>query len=191
MREPYSVALVEDDPDFIYLIQRSLEKSGRLTFVGAATRGEDGVALVRAASPHVVLMDLNLPGGMDGVAAARAIRLSTPAKVLMLTSCEEPDTIIHASKRAFASGYIFKSQCQALVDVVCRIAEGITPQALFIRELALSILSPAERSIVDMLAKGNDAPHSAEKTIANQKTSIFRKLGLSSTAELVHIFKDW
>lgn len=40
--------------------------------------------------PDVVLMDLNLPGGIDGVAAARAIRLTTDARVLLLTSCEDP-----------------------------------------------------------------------------------------------------
>ena len=191
MADVYSVVIVEDDLDFTFLIQQCIQKCEYLAFAGAAKRGEEGVFLSQKLKPHVVLMDINLPGGMDGIAAARAIRLTTKAKVLMLTSCEEPDLIIRASKQSFASGYIFKSQCQALVDVVCRTAEGTTPQALFIREMVMSTLSPAERSIVDMLIKDDDAPHSAEKTIANQKTSIFRKLGLSSTAELLHVFQHW
>ncbi len=191
MPEAFSVLLVEDDPDFVYLIRRSIDQCAALRFLDAARRGDEGIALALKLKPDVVLMDLNLSGGTDGVAAARAIRLETDARVLMLTSCEDPDTIIRASKRAFASGYIFKSQCQSLVDTICRTAEGPTPQAQFIKELVLSGLSAAERSVTEMLLKGGIALSSTEKTIANQKTSIFRKLALHSTAELTHIFKNW
>lgn len=191
MPDAYKVVLVEDDPDFTFLIRQAVGQCGALSFLAAATRGEEGVALSQKLQPHVVLMDLSLPGGIDGVAAARAIRLSTHARVLLLTSCEDPKTIIRASKQTFASGYVFKSQSQSLVDVICRTAEASTPQATFIRELALAVLSPAERSVVEMLLKGDKAMHSAGKTIANQKTSIFRKLGLQSTAELVHVFRYW
>lgn len=147
--------------------------------------------MTRELRPHIVLMDINLPGGIDGVAAARAIRLTTEGRVLMLTSCEDPEMILDASKRAFASGYIFKSHYQTLVDIICHTAEGQTPQATFIRELVLSALSSAERSIVEMLLKGDMAVASSEKTIANQKTSIFHKLNLRGTAELIHVFKYW
>ncbi len=191
MPDAYQVVLVEDDPDFVYLIRQAVQRCKALSFLAAAKSGEEGVALSQKLRPHVVLMDLNLPGGMDGIAAARAIRLATEARVLLLTSFEDPETIIRASKQAFASGYIFKSQCQTLVDAICRAAGGPTPQAALIRELVLSELSPAERGVVEMLLSGDVALSSAEKTIANQKTSIFRKLGLHSTAELVHVFRCW
>lgn len=191
MHETCKVVLVEDDPDFIYLIRQAVQKCDALSFLAAAKSGEEGIALVKQLLPQVVLMDLNLAGGMNGIAAARAIRLATPARVLLLTSCEDPETIIRASKQAFASGYIFKSQCQALVDVICRTAQAPTPQSTMIRELVLSDLSFAERSVVEMLLKSTLPISSAEKTIANQKTSIFRKLGLHSTAELLHVFNGW
>ena len=191
MPEPRTLLLVEDDPDFIYLIRQVIDQCDALCFLAATRRGEEGVALAQALHPDVVLMDLNLPGGIDGVTAARAIRLTTDSRVLLLTSCEDPGVIIRASKRAFASGYIFKSQCQTLVDIIRRTAEASTPEATFIRELVLSVLSVAERSVVEMLLSSDKPLHSAEKTIANQKTSIFRKLGLRSTDELVHLFHDW
>lgn len=191
MPEPYKIVLVEDDPDFIYLIRQVVDQCGALSFLAAAKRGEEGIALAQRLRPDVVLMDLNLPGGIDGVAATRAIRLTTDARALLLTSCEDRETIIRASKQAFASGYIFKSQCQTLVDVICRTAEASTPQATFIRELVLSELSSAERSVVEMVLNGDVALHSTEKTIANQKTSVFRKLGLRNTVELAHVFRHW
>ena len=191
MNDLHSVMLVEDDPDFVFLIRQAIGQCQRLRFAGAAQSGEEGVALAQELRPRVVLMDLTLPGSMDGIDAARAIRLATHAKVLLLTSCEDSETIIRASKQSFASGYIFKSQCQTLADTICRTAEALTPQAAMIQELTLSQLSPAERSIAEMLLAGDVAASSAKKTIANQKTSIFRKLGLRSTAELVHIFRHW
>jgi CheY-like chemotaxis protein len=73
----------------------------------------------RSMRPDVVLMDLNLSGDdLDGIDAAKEIRLATDAKVLLLTSYEKPDVVIQAAKRAFASGYIFKSQCKTLADDV-------------------------------------------------------------------------
>ena len=191
MTDIYKVLLVEDDPDFVFLIQQVIDKCEKLSFLRSVRRGEEGVALAKKLKPDVVLMDMNLPGGMDGEAAARAIRLATNAKVLMLTAREEPEVIIRASIYAFASGYIFKSQCQDLVDVILHTLQCRTPQALFIRELALSGLSSAERGVLEMLNSGNFALHSADKTIANQKTSIFRKLGLRNTAELMHILNTW
>lgn len=191
MAEKIKVLLIEDDPDFRYLIRQVVQKCDALSFVGAAGRGDEGVALAQALRPRVALIDLGLPGLMDGVEAARMIRLSTEARVLILTSCEDTETIIRASRQAFASGYVFKSQCQTLSDAICRTGEGTTPQATLIRELALSVLSPAERSVVEMSLGGDAALRSAGKTIANQKTSIFRKLGLRNTAELVHIFGNW
>lgn len=187
----HKVLVVEDDADFVYLIRQVIEKCEALSFLTATAKGEAGIVLAQKLRPDVVLMDLNLPGGLDGVAAARTIRLTTDARVLLLTACEEPDTIINASRQAFASGYIFKSQCQTLVDIICRTCEASTPQAAFIKELALSALSPAERNVVDMLLRGDVELSSTGKTIANQKTSIFRKLGLHSTAELVRVFRTW
>ena len=191
MADIHTVILVEDDSDFVYLIRKAVTKSEELAFPASAGSGEEGVSLAKQLSPDIVLMDINLPGSMDGIEAAREIRLATDARVLMLTSCEDPQTIINASRQAFASGYIFKSQCHALPETILRTARGITPQSAFIRELVLSALSSAERSIVEMLLKGNISLSSAGKTVANQKTSIFRKLGLRSTAELIHVFNHW
>ena len=129
---------------------------------------------------------------MDGIEASKEIRLATDAKVLLLTSYEQPEIIINASKRAFASGCVFKSQCQTLTDTIHKTATSHTPQEQFIRELLMSDLTSAERSVLCDLLDGKIDTLSASslKTIANQKTSIFKKFGLKSTSELVRVFRD-
>lgn len=192
MDNKYRVLLVEDDLDFAFLIRKMIEQDGGLDFVGHADNRAEGVELAKKTRPDVVLMDLNLSkSDLDGTDAAKEIRLATDAKVLLLTSFEQPEIIISASKKAFASGYIFKSQCQTLTDTIRKTAASSTPQAQFIKELVLQDLSHAERGVLFMLIGENNDVQSATKTVANQKTNIFKKLGLKNTGELIHIMRNW
>jgi DNA-binding NarL/FixJ family response regulator len=186
------VLLVEDDGDFAFLISKLIEDKDELEFLCHVPDRAAGVKKARKLHPDVVLMDLNLSGDdLDGIDAAKEIRLATDAKVLLLTSYEKPDVVIQAAKRAFASGYIFKSQCKSLADEVYKTATSRTPQEMFIRELLLDELSPAERGVLDGLLDGDveGRTASSHKTLTNQKTSIFKKLGVKTTAELLRVFR--
>ena len=191
MDEKIRVLLVEDDIDFVFLIKKLIKKDKRLECVGHAQNKKHGIELSKAMKPDIVLMDLNLSGSeLDGIEAAKEIRLATGAKILLLTSFEQPEIIINASKRAFASGYVYKSQCQTLADTVYKTATSITPQELFIKEIIINDLTSAEQGVIKNMAEGviNVASFS---TVANQKTSIFRKLGIRNTDELVKLIKHW
>lgn len=192
MDELIRVILVEDDADFVYLIKKMIEKDKRLLFCGEAHNPADGIALAQAARPDIVLMDLNLTKNeLDGIGAAREIGLHTPAKVLLLTSFEQPEVVIRASKRAFACGYIFKSGYSLLPEIIVSAATTHTAQEQMIRELILQDLSPAERSVLGVMLGGENTLRSADKTIINQKTNIFKKLGLRNTSELVQMFRRY
>ena len=185
------ILLIEDDKDFVYFIQRMIENEVDMEFCTYAETALAGVELASSLEPDIVLVDLNLTGSrLDGIEAARQIRIRTNAKVLLLTSIEEPSTIISASKQSFASGYIFKSQCQSLCRQIREVYSGPTVQELFIRELILKDLSAAEKTIFDMITGKKVHILSSEKTIANQKTNILKKLGLKNQKELLHIFGD-
>ena len=192
MPEKIKVLLVENDADFVYLIKKMIEKEDDLVFLDYAEKKADGIMLALKYMPDIVLMDLNLTKNeLDGIETAKEIRLLTSAKILLLTSFESPDIIIQASKQAFASGYIFKSQCQTLLDTIRRTAASHTPQELFIKELILQDLSHAERNVIQNILYGDSEVHSSFKTIANQKTQIFKKLGIKNTQQLIHLFKNW
>lgn len=192
MDKKIKVLLIEDDLDFVFLIRKMIEQDNRLAFLGYADNKADGVNFAQKMLPDIVLADLNLSiNDIDGADAAKEIRLTTDAKVLLLTSFEQPEIIINTSKKAFASGYIFKSQCQMLTDIIHKTMVSQTPQAHFIKELILQDLSPAERAVLFMLLNESNDLQSAIKTVANQKTNIFRKLGFKNTHELIHVMRNW
>ena len=145
-------------------------------------------------APDIVVMDLDLSGAaLEGIDAAREIRVKTGIRILLLTAYDRYETVINASKKAFASGYIFKSHYQMITDAIYNTATSDTPQKDLIRELILSDLTSAERGVFNGIMKGDcdEALYPSASTIANQKTSIFRKLGLKSTKELRTVFGNW
>ena len=184
------ILLIENDIDFVYLIRNTIEHTEDIHFCTYAETALAGLELARSLNPDIVLTDLNLSGNqLDGIGVSRKIRLSTNAKVLLLTSFEAPSIVISASKESFASGYIFKSQCRNLCEIIRETAAGTTVQERFIQELILQELSSAERTVFDMMLGRDVEILSSEKTIANQKTAIFKKLGLKNQHELLHIFQ--
>ena len=186
------VLVVEDDDDFARLIFHTLQQSDDLRCVGIAKGRQQAVQMAKQQLPDVVLMDLNLSSSyMDGIDAAREIRTAIHTKIVILTVFENPEIILEASKRSFASGYLFKSQFSLLAGTLRSTVRGHTPQEWMIRSLILSDLSYAERTVFDMMMGKKIELFSSPKTIANQKTTILKKLGLHSQWELNMVFGDY
>lgn len=184
------VLVVEDDVDFRYLIERAVSTQPDMEAVGLCGSRGEAVEAAGRLDPDIVLMDLNLSSTeMDGIEAARDIRLGTDAKVVLLTAFEDPGIVIGASVRALASAYVFKSQFASLIQTIRDTANGTTPQEYLIHSAILAPLSPAERTIFEQMMGKETQLHSAAKTIANQKTGLLKKLGFRNQKELLHVFK--
>lgn len=190
MTKKIYVMIVEDDPDFTYLLKTTLKKTPDITVCAVCTNAACAIELALKSHPDIVLMDLNLSTShMDGIGAARQIRIQTDAKILILTSLDDPEIIQTASVRSFASGYVFKHQPDLLIDNIRELAHGHTGQEYLIMSSILSELSPAEKVIFQMMMGEEVNLRSSTKTIANQKTGVLKKLGLKSQKELRHIFE--
>ena len=183
------ILIVEDDMDFCRLISGTIQREKDLEVAGVCRTGGEAVASAREEEPDIVLMDLNLTGrDLDGISIARQIRLETRSKVIILTAYDAPETVISASTGALASGYVTKAQFFMLIPTIRQTMLGPTPQSHMICASLMNVLSPAEKSVFwGMLGKKTDC-HSAQKTIANQQTSVLRKLKLANRQELIHVF---
>lgn len=187
--EPIRIVVVEDDPDFEYLIEQTLSAHPDFVLAACCRDGEEACLTAQRVRPDIVLMDLALPADpMEGAAAARCIRLKTEAKVILLTSFEDPGIVVRASVEAFASAYVLKSQFPLLVPTIRETARGITPQAHLICSALLQSLTAAEVTVFQYMLGAPVTLRSSEKTIANQQTSVLRKLGLQSKQQLRHVF---
>ncbi len=110
------VVLVEDDATIRAVVEILLSTEDDLELVGSAVSAEDGIALVRAELPDLVLLDNQLEGAMTGLQAAPAMKASAPSMVVLL--CTALDLAESAAKEPAIDGYLRKDNLVDLVDVV-------------------------------------------------------------------------
>ena len=105
--EPTRVLIVDDQALMREGLRTLLELDETIQVVGTAANGHEALALARELAPHVVLMDIRMPG-LDGIAATRALKATqAQVQVLMLTTFDD-DELIVAALQAGASGYVLK-----------------------------------------------------------------------------------
>ncbi len=99
------IVVVDDDPDVLETIRQFLAK--RKFEIHTATTGEEALLLIRAVRPHLVLLDIRLPG-LDGIETLREIRrFDSTVGVIMMTGYAN-DEEGRLSLELGASDYIVK-----------------------------------------------------------------------------------
>jgi DNA-binding NarL/FixJ family response regulator len=182
------------------------EIGGRLDVVGEAADVAEAVVRIKETKPDVVLLDVHLPSG-TGDAVIHAVLPEQPeTRFLALSVSDAPDDVIRVI-RAGARGYVTKSiSGDDLVSAVERVAAG---DAVFSPRLAgfvldaftgdapavpapseLDVLTPRERDVLQLIARGYTYKEAAEelflsvKTIETHVSAVLRKLQLSNRREL-------
>ena len=84
------VLVVEDETLLSLSLEAMLEDWGH-DQVGSVATGGEAIRLARELKPDVVLMDINLAGGMDGLAAAALIRGFSDARIVFMTAYSDKD----------------------------------------------------------------------------------------------------
>ena len=101
-----SILIVEDETIIARDLHDQLQALG-YTVAGEATTGEQAVQLAGTLEPDLVLMDIKLGAGMDGIAAALAIRAQKPVPVVFL-SAYAAEEILQRAQLAEPYGYMLK-----------------------------------------------------------------------------------
>lgn len=179
---------------------------GLLATIGAveiheAADGRAALALARSVRPHLIVLDLNLPGGSGLDLLRRLLLEDKAARILVLSMHAEP---VYAARAldAGAKGYLSKNAApDELMLAVRRVADGghyienEIAQDLALQTVAsgpsLHQLTARELEILRLLAGGSSLTEIADalaigyKTVANACTGIKAKLGVSRTADLI------
>ncbi len=158
--KPIQVGIVDDHP---------IVRNGLLTFLSGsdgihvafeAETGEQALAILESGTVDVVLMDLVLPGTLDGIATIREIRRRHPTiRVVALTSFQDRRRI-RAAIEAGAVGYLEKTiQPDDLLNALFQVARGqsvVDPQVLqaFQSSPIEHALTPREQEVLNFLGQG-------------------------------------
>jgi len=195
------VFLADDHPVVRQGLRTFLESRPGIEVVGEAGDGEAAVTAVERLRPDVVLMDLVMPGG-GGVAAIRRLRARVPnTRVVVLTSFASDDQVIPAVQ-AGAAGYLLKDVDPSGLEAAVRLVhEGealLDPQIAgrVMEEVAhppaagdLASLTPREREVLGLLARGLTNRQIAaelvvsEKTVKTHVSNILAKLRLADRTQ--------
>ena len=191
------VLIVDDHPMVAEGIQSILESYDEIDVVGTLSNGQEAVDQVAGLQPHVILMDLNMPG-LGGLSATELILERLPdTRILILSMHDSPEYISTALSHG-AKGYVLKDvpteEIKQAIDAVmrgerylCTGASGsLEPKGTAAREA----LTGREQTILLELAQGKSNKEVAQtleisvRTVETHRKNIKRKLGISSTAGL-------
>ena len=191
--------LLADDHDVVRRgLTALLDGATGFAVVGAASDGEEAVALAAAHEPDVVLMDLSMPG-VDGIEATRRLTAAQPeARVVVLTSFSDRERILDALD-AGAVGYLLKdAEPDELLRGIEAAARGESPLDPKAARAVLTAraegrptteLTAREQEVLALLAQGLANKQIArrlgiaEKTVKAHLTSVFQRIGVTDRTQ--------
>lgn len=205
MSEPIRILLVDDHPVVRQGLRSMLSTAEGFDVVGEAENGAAALREIERLSPHVVLLDIRMPG-QDGMQLTRQVKRIRPiTKIVILTVYDDPG-YASRSLEAGADGFLIKSaRPTEIADAIRAVHAGevvvssevtgvlIAQYANLVRERARNDvgLSDTELQILEAMAQGATYRgiatelHLSEVTVRRRVQEIYQKLNVSDRAAAV------
>lgn len=185
--EPLRILLADDHKLFRQGVESLLNSRQNFEVVGSASDGCEAIELARETMPHVILMDVEMPG-CDGLEATRQIKREFPhIKIIILTVVDDDETVFEAIKSG-AQGYLLKDlEAYQLYDMLEGLSRGNAPlsggiAAKILEEFNRPEPDPAERTsvteqlsdreteVLELLVEGMTNKEIAETLVLTENT---------------------
>ncbi|HWJ98251.1 MAG TPA: EAL domain-containing protein [Acidimicrobiales bacterium] len=122
--KPITVVMIDDHEMLLESLRRLVGSQPDMAVIGSGVTVAEGLAVVAAQQPDVVVLDYRLPDG-DGAAAASAITGRHPQTRVVLLTGSDPDTAVFEAARAGCAGFVDKARAPSeLVRVIRSVHEG-------------------------------------------------------------------
>ncbi|MCB9135570.1 MAG: response regulator transcription factor [Anaerolineales bacterium] len=207
-----NLLLVEDNPNLRPALQKGLEATGKVHVLYACESGEDALEHMNTCQvsedltgvsveslPHVILMDVQLAGQMNGIEAAVAIRREFPRMPVVFYSIQDDDAYFRAFRQAgILSHYAYVRKSNYLLPdmILPLLKDAIAGRSFIDPEIEnrvhevrlkdehnpLALLEPHEQQVAKMLASGMTNEQIAARMGFRDKRTISRVNGQIYTA---------
>ncbi|MBL8731697.1 MAG: response regulator transcription factor [Planctomycetes bacterium] len=205
-----NIVLIDDQAIVRAAFKSLLERVPHFKVVGDAGNAREGIDLVTKMRPQVVILDITM-AGMSGIDAVAPIKRASPHTKVLMASQHEGMKFVQQALQAGADGYLSKdSEPEELglaIESVQRgdsylspkVANGIMARAVrgeapaATDSTALSVLTPREREVFQLLALGKANKEVAAMlglslgTVKKHRENLQRKLDCHSAAELARL----
>lgn len=203
------IGIVEDNETTREGLKTIIELSGDCRCVEVCDTGESALQILPKRMPHVVLMDIQLPG-MSGIECVGKLKSLLPdTQVIMVTVYEDPHRIFSALREG-ASGYLLKRSSPAeVLGAIRDVHQGGAPMS---SEIARKVirhfqtpaeekeqvekLTPREKEVLELLSHGFSNKEIAERlgvsvdAIRWHLKNIYHKLHVHSRTEAALKFRN-
>jgi len=209
-KKEVTIVLVDDQAIVRAAFKSLLERIPHFTVVGDAGDARSAIELIGRVRPDLVLLDITMPG-LSGIDAVAPIKRASPRSRVLMASQHEGQKFVRQALMAGADGYLSKdSEPEELALAIESIHRGdsyLSPKvagsimthavrgevAPADEESALSVLTPREREVFQLLALGKANKevaamlHLSLGTIKKHRENLQRKLDCHSAAELARL----
>ena len=207
-----TVCIVDDNKDIRSALEQIIIMSDGYKLLAGFETAEDAIQKIPLLRPNVVLMDINLGEGENGIDCVKRLKGDNPEILFMMCTVYEDDEKIFEALSAGASGYILKKTApQKLLEAIKELQEGGAPMTSQIARKVvaafrnkpietaaelpeLSKLSNREKEILEHLAKGLLYKEIAATLFISQETvrkhvyHIYEKLHVNNRVEAINKF---
>jgi DNA-binding NarL/FixJ family response regulator len=205
-----SVCIVDDNPELRTVLSEIITMSDGYVCVGTLNTAAEAIKRIPEIAPDVVLMDINLGSGENGIDCVRELKPKMRSTNFMMCTVYEEDDKIFEALSAGASGYILKKTTPSkLLDAIRELHEGGSPMSSQIARKVVAAfqnrpssspdsnlqnLSVREREILEWLSKGLTYKEIAAELFISQETvrkhvyHIYEKLHVSNRTEALNKF---
>lgn len=173
--------------------------------VGEAGDGREALEHAGKLQPHVVLMDIAMPG-LNGLEATRRLVKDYPQVRVVMLSMHADESHVLQALRAGASGYVLKGsaprELEMAIEAVARgeifLSPAISKHVIDVylnraegQTNSLDLLTPRQREILQLIAEGKSSKQIAQlldasvKTIESHRASLMERLDIHDVAGLV------
>jgi len=207
------VAVVDDDATARRGLCMMLDAEPDMAVVGEGADGREALGVVRDLKPHVLVMDLNMPG-VGGLEATRLLATQGLATRVVLVTIMSDEASVYEALRAGASGFLLKDSAYDLLATAVRVVAagdalldpGMTRRLIgrfsaleqatgsaapAVASNRLAALSPREHEVLELVALGLANYEIAgrlnvgETTVKTHVSSVLAKLGLRDRVQAV------
>ncbi|HEV8539112.1 MAG TPA: response regulator transcription factor [Bacteroidota bacterium] len=197
------VFIVDDHPMMQIGIKEVLSTHNRIQVVGFASDGEEVISRIRTLNPDIVLMDIRIPGAINGLEATAILQKQLPEVKVIILTMHDDEEYIRQFVKSGARGYVLK---KSPPDELIRAIESVYGgQAYFSPAVSYALLKDQRRKNVDdapqdltekevevliLIARGLTSKEIADKmcisarTVGKHRETLMQKLNMHSVADL-------
>ncbi|MCW5921051.1 MAG: response regulator transcription factor [Saprospiraceae bacterium] len=200
-----SVAIVEDKPDIRDYLCELINEHPRFTCRHKYHNGEEAIDFLPKTGARIAVVDIGLPGRVNGIECVRAVKPKMPDTLFMMYTVFEDADKIFESLKAGASGYLLKDASDSkILSSLEDLLEGGAPMSssiakkvieFFQKKIPISkateVLSGREHEILQLLSKGRTYSEIAnvlgikEGTVKVHIHNIYTKLHVTNSREAI------